>query len=247
MSCLGAFLGLRCTSRARAHNGWSRFRWLLLAAVSIGAAGIWSMHFIAMLGFTVPGETISYNVPITILSLLVAVGIVLAGLIIVGFDEVGWSPLVAGGVITGLGVAVMHYLGMAAMRIPGQITYNPGLMIVSVLIAIVAATAALWAALTLEGVLPTLGAAAIMGVAVSGMHYTGMAAMRMFPAGEPSGMVMGSSEGASAGSFLVPLIIGITIVSVILTAAVALSPTEDEIRGEAELMDRIGKLGSGAT
>jgi NO-binding membrane sensor protein with MHYT domain len=217
---------------------------VLLAAVSIGAAGIWSMHFIAMLGFTVPGETISYNVPVTILSLLVAVGIVLVGLVIVGFDEVGWDSLLEGGVITGLGVAVMHYLGMAAMRMPGQITYNPGLMAVSVLIAIVAATAALWAALTLRGVLATLSAAAIMGVAVSGMHYTGMAAMRMFPATEPSGMVMGGGGGAAAGSFLVPLIVGIGIVSVILTAAVALSPSAEEIVGEAELMGRIGKLRS---
>ena len=221
-------------------------RWLLLAAVSIGAAGIWGMHFIAMLGFTIPGETISYNVPVTILSLLVAVGIVLAGLVIVGFDQIGWGSLLAGGVITGLGVAVMHYLGMAAMRMPGQITYNPGLMVMSVLIAIVAATAALWAALTLRGVLATLGAAAIMGVAVSGMHYTGMAAMRMFPAAAPSGMVMGGGGGAAAGSFLVPLIIGIAIVSVVLTAAVALSPTEEEIRGEAELMDRLGKARSEA-
>jgi NO-binding membrane sensor protein with MHYT domain len=244
MSCLGSFLGLRCATRARAHQGRSRVRWLLLAAVSIGAAGIWTMHFIAMLGFTIPGEPISYNVPITILSLLVAVGIVFTGLLIVGMGQVGWHSLLAAGIITGAGVAIMHYLGMAAMRMPGRVTYNPGLMILSVVIAIVAATAALWAALTLRGVLATLGAAVIMGVAVSGMHYTGMAAMRMFPAGTPAGMVMGGGSGAPAGSFLLPLILGIAIVSVVLTAAVALSPTEEEIRGEAELMDRIGKLRS---
>jgi NO-binding membrane sensor protein with MHYT domain len=246
MSCLGAFLGLRCTTRARAHQGRARVRWLLLAGLSIGVTGIWTMHFIAMLGFTIPGETISYNVPVTILSLLVAVGIVWAGLLIIGFGRVGPRSLLAGGLITGLGVAVMHYLGMAAMRMPGKVTYDPTLMILSVLIAVVAATAALWAALRLHGVPSTLGAAAIMGIAVSGMHYTGMAAMRMYPAAGPSGMVMGGSGGASAESFLVPLIIGITVVSVILTVTIALSPTEDEIRGEAELMDRIDRLRSEA-
>ncbi len=225
MSCLGAFLGLRCTTRARAHTGRSRARWLLLAGLSIGTTGIWVMHFIAMLGFTIPGETIHYNVPITILSMLIAVAIVCVG-----------------GLITGVGVASMHYTGMAAMRMPGRITYNPGLFIISVVIAIVAATAALWAALRLRGVLTTLIAALIMGVAVSGMHYTGMAAMRMFPATGPAGMVMGGSGGATAESFLLPLVLGISIVSFVLTATIALSPTEDEIRSEADLMDRIDRL-----
>ena len=73
MSFLGSFLGLRCTSRARASTGATRMRWLLVAAVSIGITGIWVMHFIAMLGFTIPGETIRYNVPITLLSMLIAV------------------------------------------------------------------------------------------------------------------------------------------------------------------------------
>jgi NO-binding membrane sensor protein with MHYT domain len=239
VSCLGAFLGLRCATRARAHEGRSRTRWLVLAGISIGTTGIWTMHFIAMLGFTIPGETITYNVPITILSLLVAVGIVCAGLLITGFGRLGKSSLLVGGVITGLGVAVMHYLGMAAMRMPGRVTYNPGLMVLSVVIAVVAATAALWATLELRGVWTTFGAAVVMGLAVSGMHYTGMAAMRMYPASSPSGMVMGGGGGATAESFLLPLILGITIVSFVLTATITLSPTEDEIRSEADLMDRI--------
>ncbi|HTS96356.1 MAG TPA: MHYT domain-containing protein, partial [Streptosporangiaceae bacterium] len=172
----------------------------------------------------------------------VAVAIVCAGLMIVGFGPEGWRSLLPGGLITGIGVAVMHYLGMAAMRMPGRITYNPWLMIISVLIAIVAATAALWAALRLRGLLTTLGASLIMGVAVSGMHYTGMAAMRMYAASGPSGMVMGGSGGATAESFLLPLILGISIVAFVLTATVALSPTDAEIRSERDLMDRIDQL-----
>ena len=115
MSCVGAFLGLRCVTLARAYDGLARARWLSLAAVSIGATGIWAMHFIAMLGFTIPGQQIGYNVPMTVASMLVAVAVVGAGLFIVGFGDGGWSRLVAGGVIVGVGVAAMHYLGMAAM------------------------------------------------------------------------------------------------------------------------------------
>jgi NO-binding membrane sensor protein with MHYT domain len=246
MSCMGAFLGLRCTTRANAYQGWSRVRWLLLAGLSIGITGIWVMHFIAMLGFTIPGETIHYNVPITILSMFIAAGIVCVGLMIVGFGGTGYGPLLLAGLITGLGVASMHYMGMAAMRMPGKVTYNPFLFILSVVIAVVAATAALWAALRLRGVWTTFGAAMVMGIAVSGMHYTGMAAMRMYRALSPAGMVMGGPGGATAESFLLPLILGISVVSFILIATIALSPTDDEIRTETDLMDRISKLGSGA-
>jgi NO-binding membrane sensor protein with MHYT domain len=115
-----------------------------------------------------------------------------------------------------------------------------------VVIAVVAATAALWAALRLRGVWTTFGAAMVMGIAVSGMHYTGMAAMRMYRAPGPAGMVMGGPGGATAESFLLPLILGISVVSFILIATIALSPTDDEIRTETDLMDRIGKLSSGA-
>lgn len=246
VSCMGAFLGLRCTTRAFAYQGWARVRWLLFAGVSIGITGIWVMHFIAMLGFSIPGETIHYNVLITILSMFIAVGIVCAGLLIVGFGGTGYGSLVLAGLITGFGVASMHYMGMAAMRMPGRITYNAGLFGVSVLIAVIAATAALWAALRLRGVWHTLVAAMVMGVAVSGMHYMGMAAMRMYRAAGPAGMVMGGSGGATAESFLLPLILGICVVSFISIATIALSPTGDEIRNENELMDRISKLDSQA-
>ena len=235
MSFLGSFLGLRCTSRSRASTGPARIRWLLVAAFSIGCTGIWVMHFIAMLGFTIPGETIRYNVPVTLLSMLIAVAFVSIGLLIVGLSRATFRSLLLGGVVTGLGVAAMHYSGMAAMRMPARVTYNPQLFALSILIAIVAATAALWATLRLGGVWSALGAAAIMGVAVSGMHYTGMAAMRVWsPAGHPM-----ATGGASATAFLLPLIIGVSVTTFVLTATIALSPTADEISQEAELMRKI--------
>lgn len=239
MSCLGAFIGLRCTARARSFQGLERLRWLLLGGVSLGVTGIWLMHFIAMLGYTIPGATIHYNVPITILSLVVAVVIVCVGLVIVGFGPGGYAPLLFGGLITGFGVAVMHYLGMAAMRMPGRITYGGGLVILSVVIAIVAATAALWAAVRLDGVGPTLVASLIMGAAVSGMHYVGMAAMHVFRSTVPSGMIMGGMGGATAESFLLPLVIGITVISFGLTAAMSLSASAEEVKYDRALMERI--------
>jgi NO-binding membrane sensor protein with MHYT domain len=239
MSCLGAFLGLRCTTRARAYSGAARARWLALAAVSIGVTGIWVMHFIAMLGYTIPGETIRYNIPITVLSMLLAVAVVGVGLFIVGFGGDGYRPLLLGGLVAGLGVTSMHYMGMAAMRMAAAMTYNLPVLALSAVIGIVAATAALWAALRLHGVWSTLGAALIMGVGVSGMHYTGMAAMSVHAAAEAgTGMLMG---GATAEGFLLPLIIGISVLSFALTATIVLSPNADEIRSDADLMERIGQ------
>jgi NO-binding membrane sensor protein with MHYT domain len=245
MSCLGAFLGLRCTSRAMALEGRRRLRWLLLAALSIGTTGIWVMHFIAMLGYTIPGEQIQYSVPITIASMLIAVVVVGIGLLIVGFARQNWRNLILAGTFTGIGVASMHYTGMAAMRMPARMSYSPGLFALSVVIAIVAATAALWAALRLRGTAITLGAALIMGVAVSGMHYTGMAALHMYPAATAGGMLM-TGTGATAVSFLMPLVVGISVVAFILTATLALSPDDEEIRAERELMERLERAGATA-
>jgi NO-binding membrane sensor protein with MHYT domain len=241
MSCLGAFLGLRCAARAMAVTGRERVRWLLLAALSIGTTGIWVMHFIAMLGYTIPGQTIHYNVLATIASMLIAVVVVGIGLLIVGLGARNWRNLLIAGAFTGVGVAAMHYTGMAAMRMPARMTYSPELFALSVVIAVVAATAALWAAMNLTGARATLGAALIMGVAVSGMHYTGMAAMHLFAPGAGGGMEM-AGGGATAENFLLPLLIGISILAFIMTATLALSPTDAELRADAALMQRIEAL-----
>ena len=236
MSWLGSFLGLRCVILARAYEGRARARWLVLAAVAIGAVGIWSMHFIAMLGFTIPGEPIRYNVVTTIASMLLAVAVVGAGLFIVGFGNGGPRRLLVGGLIVGIGVAAMHYLGMAAMIMPDSMSYNAPLFILSVVIAVVAGTAALWIGTWVRGVGATIGASLVMGAAVSGMHYTGMAAMRVHPGGMPS------MSGAGSGSFLLPLVLGISVITFVLTIVISLSPNEDEIRDDAEFLIRLETL-----
>jgi NO-binding membrane sensor protein with MHYT domain len=234
VSCLGAFLGLRCVTRARAYTGFDRARWLIVAAVAVGATGIWAMHFIAMLGYTIPGQQISYNVPLTIASMVLATAVVGVGLFIVGYGDGGLRRLLAGGAIVGIGVAAMHYLGMAAMVMPDSIHYNGPLFVLSVVIAIVAGTTALWIGTWVRGTLVTVGAALIMGVAVSGMHYTGMAALHL-----SAGSMPGMGSGASGMSFLVPLLVGITIVTFAVTLVISLSPSEEEIHEDARLRDRI--------
>jgi NO-binding membrane sensor protein with MHYT domain len=242
MSCLGCFLGLRCTTRAREVQGSARVRWLLLAAVSLGVPGIWGMHFIAMLGFTIPGQTIRYSVPVTILSMVVAVVVVAVGLLIVGFGGDGLRPLLTGGLIVGLGVSFMHYMGMVAMRMPDTMRYNNGLVALSVIIGIVTGTVALLAALRLDMVWSAFAACLIMGVAVSGMHYTGMAALHVYP---PAAGMAGMQAGATPGSFLVPLMFGITILTMVVTAAISLSPTDAELRRENEGLARLASQYSG--
>jgi len=115
--CLGSFIGLRCLTRARAYTGRARASWLLIASVAVGGTGIWAMHFVAMLGYTIPGQEILYNVPMTVISLVAAISVVAVGLFIVGFGGGGPGPVLAGGVIMGVGVAAMHYTGMDAMHV----------------------------------------------------------------------------------------------------------------------------------
>ncbi|MFF8552313.1 MHYT domain-containing protein [Streptomyces sp. NPDC015501] len=176
MAALGAALGLRCTTRSLRTTRGCRAGWLALGSLSIGS-GIWTMHFVAMRGFTVREAPISYDKPLTFAGLALAVVMVGIGIFIVGYRGATRMALITGGTITGLGIASMHYLGMAGMRMAAHFAYDTPLVVLSVLIAGCAATGALWAAVTLRGALSGLGASILMAVAVTGMHYTGMAAL----------------------------------------------------------------------
>jgi NO-binding membrane sensor protein with MHYT domain len=236
MSFLGAFLGLRCTTRARAYRGWVRARWLLLAGESLGF-GVWLGHFIDMLGFAVPGETIRYSVPETLASALLAVVVMWGGLFITGYSaRARWLAL--GGLLVGLGIASVHYTGMAAMRMPGAVSYDPAWLLVSSAVAIAGGVAALWSVLRLRGIWPTIGASLITAAAIGGMHYAGMAAMRM--TGQPMAM---AAPGATAEGFLLPAVVVIGTLIFLIAFAVALAPTEDEIREDAALQARITEIG----
>jgi len=131
-SCCGSALGLLCTERARIVSGVARRGWLILGAISIGGTGIWVMHFIAMLGMRMGGTSVGYNVPITLLSMLVAVVVVGVGLFVVNSGAGRIRSLLVGGLFTGVGVAGMHYVGMAAMSIQGTVRYDGLTVLLSV-------------------------------------------------------------------------------------------------------------------
>ncbi|MGW7055201.1 MHYT domain-containing protein [Streptomyces sp. NPDC054887] len=219
MACLGGALGLRCTARALLDEELGRRAgWLALAAAAIGS-GTWTMHFIAMMGFAVKETPVGYDATLTYASLGVAVLMAGIGVFIVGHRGVTPMALVTGGTITGLGVASMHYLGMAGMRLRGQLQYETLTVALSVVIAVVAATTALWAAVSVRGFLPSLGASLVMGLAVSGMHYTGMAALSVH-LHEPAG----AAGGASAAPVLAPMLIGPVIFLVVAGVVVLRDP-----------------------
>ncbi|MEU9779122.1 MHYT domain-containing protein [Streptomyces sp. NPDC047968] len=218
-AAVGGALGLRCTVRALAATGRARRNWLATAASAL-ATGIWTMHFVAMLGFDVQGTRIRYDVPLTLLSLLVALLVVGAGLFCVCHGGGRTAPLLAGGLATGLGVAGMHYLGMAALRLHGTVHYDPLLVALSVSVAVAAATAALWAAVHISSPAAVAGASLVMGAAVSSMHYTGMLAVSVEV--DPSTAPLG---GASALQFIFPLAVGLGSYLFVTCAFVALSPT----------------------
>ncbi|MFD7326813.1 MHYT domain-containing protein [Streptomyces sp. NPDC059875] len=219
MACLGGALGLRCTIRSLRHRDTFKAGWLALGATSIGT-GIWTMHFIAMMGFSVRQAPISYDRPITFASLAVAVVMVGIGIFIVGYRGATPLALVTGGTITGLGIATMHYLGMAGMRLQGRIEYDTLTVALSVVIAVVAATTALWAAVSVHGFLASLGASLVMGLAVSGMHYTAMAAVNVHLHGD--GAVAGT--GDSATSLLLPMLVGPAVFLLLAAVVVMFDP-----------------------
>ncbi|MET7327033.1 MHYT domain-containing protein [Nonomuraea sp. NPDC005650] len=234
MSCIGSMLGLRLTAQAHASRGGSRVRWLLGAAISIGGTGIWVMHFIAMMGFEVEGTQIKYDVWLTVASAVVAIVVVGTGLLLVSYGGGRVLALLGGGLLTGLGVASMHYLGMYAMNMSAHVSYDRITVAVSVAIAVVAATVALWFTLRVKRPIWITLAALVMGVAVSGMHYTGMYAMHVKVDTEP-GMV----GGADALDFLVPLMTVISLITLTMLLMVILSPSEEELHEDAELVAKL--------
>ncbi|MDW4916588.1 MHYT domain-containing protein [Streptomyces californicus] len=228
MACLGSALGLRCTIRSlRTDTSWKP-GWLGLGAAAIGS-GIWTMHFVAMMGFHVAETPISYDLRRTVLSLVVAIVVVGVGVFIVGYRGATRAALLTAGLTTGLGVAGMHYLGMAGMRMNGRLEYSPVAVALSILIAVVAATAALWAAVSVKGFLPSLGASLVMGVAVTGMHYTGMSGLSVRLHESHGAQALG---GASAVSIMLPLMVG--PLAFLLLAAVVVMFDPILVLGEGE-------------
>ena len=232
VSVVGSVVGLACTRHsASATTTATRMRWLAMAALSIGGVAIWLMHFIAMLGFAVPGSPIRYNLGWTVISAIISVGAVFVGLLIIG-TEFRWTRLLIGGLVTGLAVNIMHYTGMRALRFQGEIHYDLLFVALSVLIAVVAGTAALWFTMVLESTILRFVAGIIMGIAVVGMHYTGMAAVEVVhDAAAPA------PQGLEVFSFLFPVFVLGLLALAVPIVAVLTAPNRATARMESAADD----------
>jgi NO-binding membrane sensor protein with MHYT domain len=174
VAAFASYTALDLGAHVAAARGLVRRIWLAAAAITMGG-GIWSMHFVAMLAFTMP-MPMSYEIRLTALSLMVAIFVTGVGFYVISRKSASLLPrLIFSGLFMGLGIAAMHYTGMAAMTGQAELRYDRLYVTLSLLIAIGASTAALWLTFRTTDLGQKLVAAVLMGLAISGLHYTAMA------------------------------------------------------------------------
>ena len=182
---IASYVALDLGSRVSSSSGRVAKYWLAGGSVAMGT-GIWSMHFIGMLAFQLPIQ-MGYDIPVTMLSMLIAILASGFALFTINRDQLSLRRLLTSGLVMGIGIAAMHYTGMASMKMFPPIRFDTALYLLSVLIAIGASVAALWITFKLRSnnianlETKRIVAALIMGVAITGMHYTGMAAANFAP------------------------------------------------------------------
>ncbi len=217
-----SYAALDLAGRTSATRGRAHYAWIAGGAAAMGL-GIWSMHYIGMLALTLPVPVL-YDVPTVVISLLAAILSSAIALQVVSGKQLRPLPLAAASLSMGAGISAMHYIGMAAMRMPATCHYNPWVVATSIVIAIVVSLVAL--VLTFHFRLTSgwnpgkLVSAAIMGLAVAGMHYTGMAAVSFAP-WDKSGDVAHSIQVSSLGA------IGITVVALVVLVVVTFAAMMD--------------------
>lgn len=234
VATIASFTALSLAGRVRESRDRARRLWLAAAAMALGG-GIWSMHFVAMLAFSMPGMPMSYDLSLTLVSLALAIGFTGGGFALIDWSAPTPRRTLCAGLLIGAGVATMHYVGMAAMRMPAILTYDPLWVAMSIAIAIVAATAAVWLATLDQQVGRRFAAAVVMGAAIAGMHYSGMhaAAFTRAAAG-----VDGAGGLASIGqAFLATAISLVTLL--VLLSALAAAQLERMLQGAARREKRL--------
>ena len=210
--------GCVSNSASSPRKSWT---WLAAGAVSMGT-GIWSMHFIGMLAFHLP-VAVAYDLSLSLLSMIIAIVVSATALFFLRRPQLGMRNMSIGATLMGIGISAMHYTGMSAMQMSPPIRYSPPLFIASVAIAIGASLAALWIAFRLRSqysrlaILAKLGSACVMGIAISGMHYTGMAAAQF----APGSVCLAAASGSINNTTLAIAIGGTAMVILSLTLIVS--------------------------
>src|SRR3981189_3177092 len=212
IAVFASYAALDLAGRVTAARGWTRAVWLLGGAGAMGT-GIWSMHYIGMLAFILP-IPVAYHWPTVLLPLCAAILASVIALYVVSRQKMGASRAVAGSVPMGAGIASMHYIGMAAMRLPAICKFNSFLVVLSVVFAVSISLAALWITFHFRDEKAGIGreklaGAVVMGAAIPVMHYTGMAAASFTPSGMPADLTHAVSistpatAGIAAATFIV--------------------------------------------
>jgi NO-binding membrane sensor protein with MHYT domain len=223
IAALATYAALDHAGRGRSAEGSTRLGWLAGGATVMGL-GIWSMHFVAMLAFRLP-VPIEYELPQMLLSVAVAIGASLVALVVVSRVGLRAVTLVMGGIIMGGAIAGMHYIGMASMTVGATLPYSSPIVALSIFSAIVASRAALGLAFNFRSDLSARGrrlkslSAVVMGVAIAGMHYTAMAAVRFTPAAvidRPSDHILATGGLAGAVVFGTLVILALAIVGSVI-------------------------------
>src|SRR6202163_111240 len=179
IAIFASYAALDLAGRVTATVGWGRAVWLLGGGVAMGT-GIWSMHYIGMLAFILP-VPVAYHWPTVLLSLFAAIVASAIALYVVSRRMMNAFRALTGSVLMGAGIASMHYIGMAAMRLPAMCRFSSFLVVLSVVFAVLISLAALWIAFHFRDEKAASGrgktaGAVVMGAAIPVMHYTGMAA-----------------------------------------------------------------------
>ena len=231
IAIVASYAALDLTGRVTAARGRVRLAWLSGGAIAMGI-GIWAMHFKGMLALRLP-VPVEYHWPTVLASLLVAILASAVALYVASRQKMGLVEALTGSIFMATGIAGMHYIGMAAMRLPAITRYSSLLVTCSILLAILFSLIALLMAFDLReetrwSVPRRLGSATVMGVAVSAMHYTGMAAASFIPASPPDlSHAVTISPLANNGIAIVTLIV---IVAAVVTSSVDRRRSEDRLR-----------------
>jgi PAS domain S-box-containing protein len=245
LAICAAYAALDLAGRTTAATGRTRLIWLLGGAVAMGL-GIWSMHYVGMLAFSLP-VPVSYDWPTVLLSLLAAVFASAVALFVVSRKQMQWPHALVGSAIMGGGISTMHYTGMAAMRLPATCSYNGWLLTLSVFLAMVISLAALWLWFHFREESRhrprwKIGSAIVMGAAIPVMHYTAMAAAKFTPsplAPDTSQAVSTSSLGFAGVTAVTLLVLGVAVLTSALdrrlsTQRLLLNASERRFRGLLE-------------
>ena len=218
IAIVAAYAALDLAGRITAASGRVCALWLTGGAAAMGL-GIWSMHYVGMLAYSLP-VTVFYDWPTVLLSLLAAMGASGVALFVVSREKMGPRCAGIGGLLMGLGIAAMHYTGMEAMRLPAMCHYSPALFALSILLAIVISLVALWLTFHLRDESAAAwqkpASAILMGAAIPVMHYTGMAAVTFMPMDSPPDLTHSIAVSAlGVGGIIVVsfMILGLTILT----------------------------------